>query len=257
MKIVSWNVNSIRARHDHVRDWLAGHAPDLLCLQETKVRDEEFPLQTFGDMGYTCHIYGQPAYNGVAFFAKGEVQQLVYGLPGQHDDGQQKRFIAGTYNGVHVVNVYAPNGQSPAAPAFAYKRAWYQALTAYLQQAVKAHAHVLLCGDLNIAPAEDDVHDPAKLLGTCGYHPDEHVWLNSVMDTGLVDVVRQRHGAGKLFSWWDYRQGALERDRGMRIDHILTTPTLANRCAEAYVDKEPRLLEKPSDHAPVVAVFKG
>lgn len=255
MKIVSWNVNSIRARHDIVTEWLDGHKPDLLCLQETKVKDEDFPQQAFADRGYNLYIHGQPAYNGVAFFAKAPVESLVYGMPGQHDDGQQKRFIAGTFGGVHVINIYAPNGQTPEAPAFAYKRDWYVTLNAYLEKAVKDYKHVLICGDFNIAPSDDDVHDPKKLLGTCGFHPEEHVWFGQVMGKGLTDVVRQHQPAGKLYSWWDYRQGALEKDRGMRIDHILTTPALAVHCTAAYVDKEPRLLEKPSDHAPVVAEF--
>ena len=255
MKIVSWNVNSIRARHDIVCDWLAGHQPDLLCLQETKVKNEDFPEEAFANLGYTLYIHGQPAYNGVAFFARGEVTDVVYGMPNQHDEGQQKRFLAGTFGGVNVVNIYAPNGQSPDAPAFGYKRQWYETLNVYLQDAVKKHEKLLICGDFNIAPSDDDVHDPKKLLGTCGFHPEEHAWLADVVDKGLVDVVRQHQPAGKLYSWWDYRQGAIDKDRGMRIDHILTTPTLAAQCTAAYVDKEPRLLDKPSDHAPVVGEF--
>lgn len=255
MKIASWNINSIRARQDAVTDWINQYAPDVLCLQETKVKNEQFPKEAFEELGYHLYIHGQPAYNGVAFFSKHEMKDVVYGMPNQHDDDQQKRFIAGTVDGVHIINIYAPNGQAPDKPAFEFKERWYATLNEYLIQAMKNHEHVLICGDFNIAPHDDDVWNPEKLLGKCGFHPSEHEWFQGVMDLGLEDVVRQKIPDGKLYSWWDYRQGALRQDRGMRIDHILTTPALAKKCTNAEIDKNPRTGERPSDHVPVIGDF--
>lgn len=255
--LASWNVNSVRARLDGVLAWLDHARPDVLCLQETKVENAQFPLQPFADLGYHIEIYGQKTFNGVAILSKLPLGDVRFGFGDGPDDplDQPKRLISATVAGVRVLNLYAPNGQTPDAEAFVFKQHWYARLRRYLETHHRPDEAVLLCGDFNIAPADLDVHDPDKLRGTCGFHPDEHTWLNQLMAWGLVDPFRQQHPGEKAFSWWDYRENSFRRDKGMRIDYILTTPTLAGRCTATAIDRAPRGFEKPSDHTPVLATF--
>lgn len=251
MKIATWNVNSIRARMDHVLDWIRENQPDLLCLQEVKVQDSEFPKEPFEALGLHVYTHGQKSYNGVAFITPHELKAVEHGVGVASLDGQ-KRLIMAKLHGVEVVNVYAPNGQDPESDKFIFKEEWYKALRELFDKRFNPHDKVLICGDFNIAPEDRDVHSPEKMLGRCGFHPLEHKWLKNFTDWGLKDAFRLHNDEEKIFSWWDYRQGAFAKNRGMRIDHIFVSKPLADVCVNTYIDDEPRKLEKPSDHAPVV-----
>ena len=251
MKIATWNVNSVRARLEHVIEWIEENKPDLLCLQETKVQDSEFPTDAFTAIGQHVHAYGQKAYNGVAFITPHNLSSIEYGMEGDEFEGQ-KRLIMATLNGVNVINVYAPNGQDPESDKFIYKERWYKALKQLFENKFTQHDDVLICGDFNIAPEARDVHSPDKMLGRCGFHPLEHEWLSDFVSWGLTDTFRLHCNESNIFSWWDYRHGSFEKNRGMRIDHIFVSNKLVPLCKNTYIDSTPRKLEKPSDHAPVV-----
>lgn len=253
LQIATWNVNSVRAREGHVLDWLEAHKPDLLALQETKVADDQFPRNAFEAAGYTPYIWGQKAYNGVAFLAREPLENLRCGLEDDAFD-MHKRLLAATVGDICVLNLYAPNGQDPKAEAFDFKRRWYQSLIDYLNRHHTPDEPLLLVGDFNIAPGDLDVWDPVKLKGAIGFHPDEHLWLKNLMDWGFVDLFRARHADTKAFSWWDYRFG-YPRNQGMRIDLMLATPALAARCTDITIDATTRGWDKPSDHVPVAATF--
>jgi exodeoxyribonuclease-3 len=254
MRIASWNVNSIRSRLDQLTAWLARAAPDVLCMQETKVEDALFPHEALGEVGYRAAIFGQKTYNGVAIAAKFglAVEDVKRGLDDDEADAH-RRFIAATIEGVRVVNVYVPNGQAVGAPAFGYKLAWLERLARDLGTHHKPEQEIVVCGDFNVAPEPIDVHDPKKWEGSILFTPQERAALRKVMAFGLVDVFRERHpDEAGLYSWWDYRMGAYKRNRGLRIDLALGTRPFAARCTSATIDKRPRDLERPSDHAPVV-----
>ncbi len=254
MRIVSWNVNSIRARLDQLTSWLARADPDVICMQETKVEDGIFPHGELGESGYKVACYGQKTYNGVAIAARFglAIEDVKNGFDGDGDDAE-RRLIAATIEGIRVVCAYVPNGQEIGSPAFAKKLAFFEKLRAELDAHAKPDGEVFVCGDFNVAPEPIDVYDPKKCAGNILFHPDEREGLKRVMGFGLVDLVRHKHPDEKgLYSWWDYRMGAYKRNKGLRIDHALGTPKLAARVTEAGVDKRPRDLPKPSDHAPVV-----
>ena len=257
MKLASWNVNSIRARIDHLTHWLVRELPDVVCLQETKVDDSLFPNEALAEAGYASAFFGQKGLNGVAICTRFgiEIGDVKKNLDGDDPDAQ-RRLISANIEGVRVVNVYVPNGQSVGAPAFAYKLAWLQRLHEQIAQRHAPSDPVLICGDFNVAPEAIDVHDPKAWEGQVLFHPDERARLHGLMSWGLVDIVRTRHpDEPNLFSWWDYRMGAFRRNRGLRIDLILVTPPLVERCKSAWVDTRPRELERPSDHAPVMVEF--
>lgn len=253
MKIATWNVNSIRTRLDQLGGWVARAAPDVVCLQETKVEDALFPTDAINELGYNAAIFGQKSYNGVAILARFglAIEDVRKALDGD-DDASHKRLIAATIEGVRVINVYVPNGQAVGTEAFAYKLAWLARLRQDLEKHHKPEQELMVCGDFNVAPEPIDVHDPKKWEGQILFHPDERAALKRLMEWGLVDVLRERHAEPKIFSWWDYRMGAYKRNAGLRIDLALMTRPLAARCKDAWVDKAPRELERPSDHAPVV-----
>jgi len=250
MKIASWNVNGIRARLDHVSDWLQINQPDVLTLQETKVMDEMFPLDAFKPLGYQVNIYGQKSYNGVAVLTKKPLTEINKGISGFKDD--QTRVITGTYNGVLIINVYVPNGQSVGSEKFDYKMRWLKHFYAYLQTLLKTHQRIVILGDFNIAPADIDVHDPELWKNKVLCSENEREWLNQILGLGFVDSFRLFEQQERLYSWWDYRAAAYRRKMGMRIDLILISEALKKGCMKSYIDETPRGQDKPSDHAPVL-----
>ena len=255
MRIITWNVNSIRPRLERALALLERHDPDVLCLQEIKVLDDDFPRDVFEAKGWHVETYGQRTYNGVALISKQPAADVVRGLPGEGPD-DQRRLIAGTFDGVRVINIYVPNGQAPDSDKFVYKLDWLERLLAMLEADHSPDDPVVLLGDFNIAPDARDVHDPAAWEGKVHFHPKEHAILARFLQWGFVDVFRWHHRQGGLFSWWDYRGGGFPRDLGLRIDLILGTETMAERSDDCFIDRDERTGEKPSDHAPVVADFE-
>lgn len=254
MKIATWNVNSITVRLPQVLEWIKGNRPDALCLQETKCVDEKFPAAAFHEIGYRTETFGQPTYNGVAILSLSPAEDVRRGFP-DDDTGAQKRLIAATVNGVRIVNVYIPNGQDVGSEKYLFKLEWMARLRRFFDEHCDPKKPVLLCGDFNVAPEDRDVHDPGLWAGRILCSDDERAALRQVREWGLVDLFRQHHEESGQFSWWDYRAGAFPRNHGLRIDHLWATAPLARVCVDAWIDKTPRALEKPSDHVPVVAEF--
>ena len=251
MKIATWNVNSLKVRLPQVLDYLNRTDVDVLCLQETKMTDEAFPLTAFTDAGLHVSFVGQKTYNGVAIISRTEQMDVQKNLPNFEDE--QKRVICATVNGVRIVNVYIVNGQSLDSDKFVYKLNWLAALTEFLAEELEQHPKLALLGDFNIAPTDADVHNPDKWLGCNLVSPAEREAFQKLLDLGLSDAFRQFEQAEKSFSWWDYRQMAFRRNAGLRIDHILLSQPLAQLCIKCEIDKEPRRHEQPSDHTPVWA----
>jgi exodeoxyribonuclease-3 len=253
VKIATWNVNSLRVRLDHVRDWLKSEKPDVLGLQETKLTDDKFPIAEFEELGYRCAFSGQPTYNGVALISREPATDVVTNLDGFEDP--QRRVLGATVGGVRVLNLYVPNGQSVDSDKYEYKLGWLTALTAQLRSDLDRYEHVVAMGDFNIAPADQDVHDPAAWEGKILCSPRERAALQGIVDLGLTDTFRLFDQAENSFSWWDYRAAGFRRNRGLRIDLILAAAALTENCTACAIDAAPRRLERPSDHAPVFAVF--
>lgn len=251
MKIATWNVNSLKVRLPHVLDWLAAERPDALCLQETKTEDGGFPFAALEAAGYRAIHNGQKTYNGVAILARSEPADVARDLPGFPDE--QKRVIAATVDGVRLVCAYMPNGQAVGSDKYEYKLRWLAALAEWLREELGRHPRLALLGDFNIAPEDRDVHDPAAWHGQVLCSEPERDAFRRLLDLGLADAFRLFEQPEKSFSWWDYRMMAFRRNLGLRIDHILLSPALASRCRACGIDKAPRKLERPSDHAPVVA----
>lgn len=251
MKLVTWNVNSLKVRLPQLLDWLKAHAPDVVCLQETKLEDAGFPADALRAAGYEAAFSGQKTYNGVAILSRAPPQDVAAGLPGFADE--QKRVIAATVAGVRVVCVYVPNGQSVGSDKYAYKLRWLEALRAWLAAELKSQERIAVLGDYNVAPAEADVHDPKQWQGQVLFSEPEREALQRLLDTGFKDAFRLFPQPEKSFTWWDYRMNAFRRGMGLRIDHILLSEPLARACAACTIDVEPRKAERPSDHAPVVA----
>lgn len=255
MKIATWNVNSINVRLPQLAAWLRSADPDVLCVQETKCVDESFPYQELFDLGYYSAFYGQKSYNGVAILSKVEPRDVVKGLP-DDDEESQKRLIAATVGGVRIVDVYVPNGQSLGSDKFQFKLDWIQRLRRFLDQSFKQSDEVLLCGDFNVAYEAADVWDPSAWEGHIHFTKPERAAIHFVKQWGFVDAFRQLNGDVKAFSWWDYRAGAFQKNHGLRIDHIWISKPLSAALVDCRIDISTRKLDKPSDHAPVVAEFK-
>lgn len=253
MKVASWNVNSLRVRLPQVLEWLRLNQPDVLCLQETKVVDDDFPLAACRDAGYHAAYAGQKTYNGVAILSRAPMTAIVDAFPDYAD--VQKRLLAVTVGGVRVFNVYVPNGQEVGSDKYAYKLAWLQALQRLITAELKTGQPLAVLGDFNIAPEARDVHDPQAWEGRVLFSAPERAAFQALIQCGLVDVFRNFDQPEKSFSWWDYRAGAFRRNHGLRIDHILASAQLSARCRVCAIDVEPRRHEQPSDHAPVVAEF--
>jgi len=253
VKIASWNVNSLRVRLPHVLDWLDTHRPDVLGLQELKMPTEAFPADEIAELGYRSVAYGQKTYNGVALLSLQTPERVTTGLPNFPDE--QRRAIAADYGDVRVINLYVPNGQAVGADKYQYKLAWLDALRDWLIEEVEANPNVVVMGDFNIAPTDRDVYDPEEWRGKILCSADERERLRQIESVGFTDSFRLFDQPDDTFSWWDYRAAAFRRQRGLRIDLILASAAMAGRCTASTVDPEPRKLERPSDHAPVFAVF--
>lgn len=257
--VTSWNVNSIRARLDHVLNWLEANNPTLLCLQETKVQNHEFPEELFVDAGWDVYLNGQRTYNGVAFITKHPIKDVITDTGIEILD-TQKRFIGCTletpFGNVYVYNVYVPNGKSPESESFIFKEQWYKALKDYISSKHTPEDKVIICGDYNVAPDDIDVFDPDEVRGHVCFHPREHDWFKNLTRWGFTDTYRHLYPKEQAFTWWDYRAAAFRRDRGLRIDHHLITPPLLDHASDVLLDRDERKKERPSDHIPVTLVLK-
>jgi exodeoxyribonuclease-3 len=253
MLIATWNVNSLRVRLPHLKDWLAANDVDLVALQETKLPDADFPRGEIEALGLHVAFSGQRTYNGVAILAKQALADVVAGIPGFEDE--QKRVLAATVADVRVIDVYVPNGQTVGSDKFEYKLRWFDALTKYIADELVRHSRLVVLGDYNVAPEDRDVHDPKAWEGSVHVSGPERAALKALQALGLEDCFRRFEQPDKSFSWWDYRMMAFRRNAGLRIDLVLASTKLAEKCVESRIDKAPRKLERPSDHAPVLATF--
>jgi exodeoxyribonuclease-3 len=249
MKLATWNVNSLKVRLPHLLAWLAVNPVDVVCLQETKTEDKNFPLVELQQAGYQVAFSGQKTYNGVAILSREPASEVQFGIPGFNDE--QKRVLAATVNGVRVVCVYIPNGQEVGSDKYQYKLGWLAALTAWLKDELVKYPKLALLGDYNIAPEDRDVYDPVAWQGNVLVSEAERAAFQSLLQLGLRDAFRLFEQAEKSYSWWDYRMMAFRRNMGLRIDHILVSKAL--QCTSCIIDKAPRKLERPSDHTIVVA----
>ncbi|MDO8812906.1 MAG: exodeoxyribonuclease III [Gallionella sp.] len=251
MKLATWNVNSLKVRLPQVLDWLATNQLDVLCLQETKQQDSDFPHAELQAVGYHSVFSGQKTYNGVAILSRAPASDVQMGIPGFADE--QKRVIAATVGDIRVVNVYVPNGQSVDSGKYQYKLAWLAALRDWLKQELARYPRLALLGDYNIAPEDRDVYDPVAWQGNVLVSEPERQEFRNLLQIGLCDSFRLFGQPDKSYSWWDYRMMAFPRNRGLRLDHILVSKQLAALCKSCMIDKTPRKSERPSDHTPVIA----
>lgn len=254
MKIATFNVNSIRSRLPIVLDWLDAHSPDVLCLQETKVQDKDFPASAFDGSGYDVAFLGQKSYNGVATLANTKMTDVVTGLPGTDPD--EARFIKATVNGVHIVNTYIPQGREPESPMFTYKLNWYKQLKKYFEMNFKPTDKVIWLGDMNLAVQARDVHDPEGLWGSVCYCKEVQDAFADVERFGFTDCFRLHNDNDGEYTFWDYRvPNGFKRNIGWRLDYIMATKPMTKKCTKCYTDKEPRTADKPSDHTFLIAEF--
>jgi len=252
MRVASWNINSLRKRQDRLFAWLEATKPDIVCLQETKCPDEQFPVLALQAAGYHSVYHGEKSYNGVAILSKNESRDVRPSLCDEVVD-PQARVIAATVSNIQVFSVYAPNGRAVGSPAYDYKINWYGRLRACLSK--EESADLIVCGDFNIAPEDVDVHDPELWRGAIMCSNGERTAFRQLCEGSLKDTLRLHHKEGGLFSWWDYRMLSFPKNRGLRIDAILASKSLARRCTAAGIDREMRKGKEPSDHAPVWAEF--
>lgn len=253
MRIASWNVNSLRARLDHVQRWVTESSPDILALQETKVEDGTFPRAELEALGYTVTISGQKTYNGVAVLSRSAPLSVTTDNP--HFADPQRRILGVDFGDLYVLDVYVPNGSEVGSEKYAYKLDWFASLVKWVGELLTQHPSLVLLGDFNIAPDDRDVHDPAAWHEKILCSTPERDAYRALLGLGLVDTFRCVQEEGGLFSWWDYRAGGFRRNLGLRIDLILASTAMAGRCTDSRIAREPRGWEKPSDHAPVVAEF--
>ncbi|MGD2141254.1 MAG: exodeoxyribonuclease III [Burkholderiales bacterium] len=251
MRLATWNVNSLKVRLEQLLEWMAADAPEIICLQETKTDDPKFPVEQIEAAGYQVVFSGQKTYNGVAIVSRAAGSDVMRGIPGFDDE--QKRVIAASINNVRVINAYVPNGQSVESDKYRYKLDWLNAFRAWLGDELASHSEVAVLGDFNIAPEARDVHDPKAWEGKVLCSQPERDAFAALIDLGFVDSFRVFEQPEKSFTWWDYRLNAFKRGMGLRIDHILMSPSLAERCRGVSIVEDMRALERPSDHAPVVA----
>jgi exodeoxyribonuclease III len=255
LTIASWNINSVRARVERLEAYLSSRRPDVLCLQELKCTEEQFPREAVERLGYHAALYGQKTYNGVAILSTTPSEGVEKGLPLPDEVEGEARVLAATVQGVRVVSVYAPNGQSVDSPAYQGKLAFYKRLRRSLEARYAKETSLVLCGDFNVAPEERDVWDPVLWEGQTLFSLPERAALKEVVDFGLVDTFRKHHAEAGRYSWWDYRMLGFPKNHGLRIDAIYATAALAERCEAADIDREARKGKLPSDHAPVWARF--
>jgi exodeoxyribonuclease-3 len=257
MNIATWNVNSLGMRLPHVLDWLAANPVDLLALQELKTTDDKFPFEPLRQAGYEAAVFGQKTYNGVALLSRAPVTGVVRNIPGFTDENA--RVIAGSIDGpggpLRIVNGYFVNGQAPGTDKFEYKMSWLRALRDWLREELAAHPRLMLLGDFNIAPQDRDSFDPVGLAETIHHTSEERGHFKALLGLGLQDAFRLFEQPDKSFSWWDYRMLGYQKNRGLRIDHILVSDALAPRVTACGIDRAPRKWPKPSDHAPVIVTL--
>ena len=254
MKIATWNINSLAVRLPQVLDWLAANPVDALCLQELKLSDEKFPVAALEEAGYHSAVFGQKTYNGVAILSRSPARNVVKNIVGFADE--QSRVITATLDlpagEIRVVNGYFVNGQEPGSDKFEYKMKWLEGLRHWLRDELAAHPNLVLLGDFNITADDRDTYDPEGLRETIHHTTEERQHFQALIDLGLTDAFRMFEQPEKSYSWWDYREFAFRRNRGLRIDHVLVSEALKARVASCAIDKLPRKNERPSDHAPVV-----
>ncbi|MDR3298904.1 MAG: exodeoxyribonuclease III [Candidatus Accumulibacter sp.] len=255
MKIASWNVNSLKVRLPQLIEWLASCQPDIVCLQETKLEDRNFPQAEIEAAGYVSCFSGQKTYNGVALLSRRPLSNVVCGNPRFADE--QKRLISATVDATRVICVYVPNGQTVGGDKYEYKLDWLRALTEWLKEEMAVHPNLVAAGDFNIAPEDRDVYDPIAWAGQVPCSDAERAAFRELLALGLKDSFRLFEQPEKTYSWWDYRRLGFQKNNGLRIDHILLSAPLAERCRAASVDREMRKRERPSDHAPVITEAGG
>lgn len=253
MQLATWNVNSLAVRLPQVLDWLGQHQPEVVVLQETKLTDDKFPHAQFAQAGYAAQWFGQKTYNGVALLSKTPAEDVVRNIPGFADE--QARVIAGTVGDLRVIGAYFPNGQAPGTDKFEYKMQWMRSLRDWVREELARHPKLVLMGDYNIAPEDRDVYDPVAWAGQIHCTPEEREQFRQLLALGLHDAFRLFEQPPKSWSWWDYRNLAFRKNQGLRIDHILVSEALKPSVTACTIDKAPRKNERPSDHAPVVAVI--
>ena len=254
MKIATWNVNSLKVRLPHVLDWLATSPVDILCLQETKTTDENFPVDEISAAGYRVVYSGQKTYNGVAILSKEAATDIITDIPGLDDP--QRRILCATISGVRVLDLYVVNGQEVGSEKYAHKLHWLEQVAGFINAQLQQHERFVVVGDFNIAPEDRDVYDPEVWHERILCSTPERQALQKIIGLGLADTFRLFDQPENNYSWWDYRAAAFRRNMGLRIDLILASRSLTGHCSACVIDKEPRRLERPSDHAPVVAEFK-
>lgn len=255
MKIATWNVNSLRVRLPQVAKWVDEHQPHIVCLQETKLTDDNFPVDKITALGFHAVYAGQKTYNGVAIFSKHPIQDTVTDFPVLDDT--QRRVLCGTVDDVRILNLYVPNGQSVDSEKFEYKLRWFNALIEFAGEQLKQHQKMIILGDFNIAPEDRDVHDPDVWRDQVLCSDAERSKLSQLLACGFHDTFRKFDQEPNIFSWWDYRAAGFRRNLGLRIDHILASDALYKYCTNSYIDKQPRGWERPSDHAPALAEFSN
>ena len=250
MQLATWNINSLNVRLPQVIDWLNTNPVDVLALQELKMTDDKFPALALGEAGYQAQWFGQKTYNGVALLSKKPATDVVKNIPGFADE--QSRVLCATFAGVRVIGAYFPNGQAPGSDKFAYKMRWLTALREWVQAEMAAHPRLVLMGDYNITFDDADVWDPDGMRESIHCTTEERTHLRALVDLGLADAHRLFEHPPKTFSWWDYRMLGFQKNRGMRIDHILISDALKAQAIACTIDRTPRKNPQPSDHAPVV-----
>ena len=253
MKIATWNVNSLKVRLPHVLDWLATSQADILCLQETKTIDENFPVDDIKAAGYNVVFSGQKTYNGVAIISKKEAGDIVTDVAGLEDP--QRRILGATIDGTRILNLYVVNGQEVGSEKYAHKLHWLDRITAHISEQLQQYERFVVLGDFNIAPDDRDVHDPEAWHERILCSTPEREALQKILELGLADTFRLFEQEENSYSWWDYRAAGFRRNRGLRIDLVRASKALADTCRACTIDKEPRRLERPSDHTPVIAEF--
>ena len=254
MRLATWNVNSLRVRMPQLLSWLERNPVDIIALQELKLTDEEFPRAEIEQAGWHALCNGQKTYNGVALMSRDPTPtDIVRDIPGFEDT--QRRVLAATYGDLRVIAVYVPNGQRLGSDQYLYKLKWLEALRTWLADELRRYTQLIVLGDYNVAPEDRDVHDPALWANSIHVSEPERAALRALLALGLEDLFRRFEQPPASFSWWDYRAGAFRRNRGLRIDLMLASPALAERCTASSIDREPRGWERPTDHAPVLASF--
>jgi exodeoxyribonuclease-3 len=259
LKIATWNVNSLNVRLPHVIDWIKEHQPDILCLQETKQVNDKFQHDAFSDIGYHSYHNGQKTYNGVAIISKNELNDINFDLP--DFDDPQKRIISGIWSGnfnekIYIVSAYIPNGQSLGSEKFFYKMNWLNKFSKWVETLTSEYDGIILTGDFNIAPEDKDCHNPNAWIGQNLVSTEERKFFSDILKIGFHDSYRELNPDKEEYSWWDYRMAGFRRNLGMRIDHILVSSQILENVKQSYIDKEPRKLERPSDHTPVITELK-